>query len=708
MSRPSESETVSTSGGGALWRMIAPRGPGYRTDIQGLRAVAVVLVVLDHAQIPGVTGGYVGVDVFFVISGFLITGLLLSDAGKNHRVRFASFYARRARRILPAATLVILATSLASVFLLNFVAARRVLTDSVWAAFFAANIHFAQEGTNYFTAATATVSPLQHYWSLAVEEQFYLVWPAVLGITIFGWWTFVRGANHRRKPHRDGLPTVRIAVVLLLIGAGSLYLSVVQTASDPHAAYFSTIDRAWELAIGALLAVGLPLLQRIPEHARSALSWAGLGGIGYVAASFTATTAIPGYAAVLPVMAAAAVIAGGVDAPRLGATRLLSLPPFLLVGAISYSLYLWHWPILIISSDYFTFPLNLAQRLALVGLAFVLSLLSFAFVEYPFQHAKRIVLPPARALVLWPASVSLIIATAILAQPGTQFVSGDGPIANIPATLAVVQAVQAAQRGAAIPDATTPSIASAVDDNPILGDCSGFLRASSALCQYGDPSGTKTFVVFGNSHSAMWIPALKVIAKQAHWRFTPLVKDACGYDIYTRVRHDVSKYNQCVLWYDWAKAEVERIRPQLLVIGAYAQTNDPLWAPGIQSIVTALRPFVKRIVLVSDAPGINVVPAFCLAEPDATQGSCLWPESTQRIQALSIAHNLALSNRIGFVDVESWFCYHHQCPSVINGLIPYTDVGHVSTAYARYIAPLLGAKLGLLDASRPKHHHTSG
>ncbi len=218
---------------GAHRATATPRtAPGFRADIQGLRALAVGLVVLDHAHVPGFPGGYIGVDVFFVISGFLITGLLINDIERHHRVRFLHFYARRALRILPMATVVIVTTSIASVLLLGVLAARSTLIDGVWAVFFVANVHFAQTGTNYF-ASTGT-SALQHYWSLAVEEQFYLVWPAFLGVITFAVSRF----------RREAVPRRAIALTLVVLIAGSLMLSISDTANNATGAYFSTIDRA--------------------------------------------------------------------------------------------------------------------------------------------------------------------------------------------------------------------------------------------------------------------------------------------------------------------------------------------------------------------------------------------------------------------------------------------------------------------------------
>jgi peptidoglycan/LPS O-acetylase OafA/YrhL len=280
----------------------------FRPDIQGLRAVAVLLVALCHAGVSHLSGGYVGVDVFFVISGFLITGWILRHSERAGHVPLLSFYAARARRILPAAALTLVATTIASFYLLNLVRAQTVFHDSLWAAFFAANIHFASVGTNYF-ASSAPPSPLQHYWTLAVEEQFYLVWPALVMLILP--WPTRRGRERRRRSGtafvtRGGMR--RLTIVLGLCVVASLIWSIHDTAVDPTGAYFSTLTRAFELGIGGLIAVTATQLARIPKALRALMTWLGLAGVIVAAITFSSGTAFPGFAALLPGLSAASAL----------------------------------------------------------------------------------------------------------------------------------------------------------------------------------------------------------------------------------------------------------------------------------------------------------------------------------------------------------------------------------------------------------------
>ena len=353
----------------------------HRRELQGLRAVAVLLVVLDHAGLPFLQGGYVGVDVFFVLSGYLITGLLLRQARRDGRIRLSDFYVRRARRILPAAVLTLVVTDLVAHQLLNLVRAREAVSDSVWAAFFMANVHFAREGSDYFSQLQPP-SPVQHYWTLAVEEQFYLVWPVVLAAVL-------------------AVPFLRRRLLWIVLAAGgaSLAWSIHSTATDATYAYYSTATRAWELALGAALAIAAPRL-------RGAAAWLGLACICTAAVAFSSSTSFPGYAALLPTVGAALVIAAG----RGSASRLLSLAPFRYVGDRSYAFYLWHWPVLVIAAEYVGHELSTVVRLGLLVGAFGLSILSYALYENPIRQMRW---RPQTGALLWPASAAVILAVAV-------------------------------------------------------------------------------------------------------------------------------------------------------------------------------------------------------------------------------------------------------------------------------------------------------
>jgi len=388
--RPSAQPTAVTD---------APKPRHFRPDVAGLRALAVLLVVLYHAGVTQVSGGFVGVDVFFVISGFVITGVLLREREKTGRTSLAGFYARRARRILPAATMVIVSTVVMSYQWLGFVQGDQVASDAKAAALFFANFHFIALGTSYLTARLPP-SPLQHYWSLSVEEQFYFLYPMLFILALSLW---------RRVPRAGRLTALLVLVILV-----SFSFSVVETSSDATAAYFSPLTRAWELAFGGLLAVVGPSLMKLPSRVAVGLAWVGATCLLTAAFLYGASTAYPGYDVALPVLGAGAVIAGGTAAPRLGTELVLGRRPFQWLGNISYSLYLWHWPVLIIAEEHATTPLSLVHKLVLVLVALAISVISYVLIENPVRRSSWLASSNVRSLVMGGALIAVSLTVAYI------------------------------------------------------------------------------------------------------------------------------------------------------------------------------------------------------------------------------------------------------------------------------------------------------
>jgi peptidoglycan/LPS O-acetylase OafA/YrhL len=382
----------------------APEDRSFRPDVQGLRAVAVLVVVLFHVHLAGFGGGFVGVDVFFVISGFVITGLLLRERSSKGSTSILSFYARRARRIIPAATLVIVISVVASYVILGSLTGNGTAGDARWASVFLVNVHFAHVGTNYL-AALGPPSVLQNFWSLAVEEQFYLVYPAIV---------LVIGAFSTRLSFRRRLALVLIAAVI-----ASLIYSIVETPAHPATTYFSVVPRVWELALGGLVAVATTELQRLSAPIAAALSWLGLAMVLTAGAAFTASTEYPGWAVVIPAGGAALIIAGGAAVPAYGAEIVLGLRPVQWIGLISYSLYLWHWPVLTLAAEHSgTDTLPVADGMLWLLLSLVLAVAMYLLVENPLRHSK--VLSAKRWLSLL-VGVCLIVSGLVVSTAEIHF-----------------------------------------------------------------------------------------------------------------------------------------------------------------------------------------------------------------------------------------------------------------------------------------------
>jgi peptidoglycan/LPS O-acetylase OafA/YrhL len=688
----------------------------HRDDIQGLRAVAVLLVVLDHAGVSFLRGGYVGVDVFFVLSGFLITGILLAGAGKHGHVSFVDFYIRRARRILPAAALTLVATIVAAYYLLNYVRAKEAVWDSFWAAFFAANIRFAHEGTDYF-AQGQPPSPVQHYWSLAVEEQFYLVWPALLSLTLFGVMRLRRSRAHRNSSGAEQSPwaTRRLLIVLMLIVAASLAWSIYDTNRLPADAYFSTFTRAWELALGAALAVGAATVSRLPAASRALLGWLGLAAIGVAATTFSGSTPFPGYVALLPTVGTALVIAAGLGdrTPRLGVGRLLGVAPMRYIGDRSYSFYLWHWSVIVIAVLYVGHELSVGKKLILLLGAFAISIVTFRFFENPIRQTRW---RPAFSAMLVPASVGAVVIVTLVTlgsingkilhserasaavAPVTSSLAGSSTNAFRSRALpTVVAAVKAARRGAPIPSGLVPPVSKLLDSQYLYdfppGCAPGDTQTTSQVCRLGDTASAKTIVVFGDSHAQMWMPAILAMAELDSWTVVPLVKSRCVVSAWIGHGYPGTQsaiLRECHAWYRWAVRQAQRLRPDVTLMAGCCGAADGATADaakaGYSSLAAAMKRFSKSVVLVADDDGIDKQPVDCLLARNATMRSCTTIQTTTRFAFNDDLGVLARKRNFGFLKTRDWFCFQYECPMVVGHTIVYRDLGHITKPYALILA----------------------
>jgi peptidoglycan/LPS O-acetylase OafA/YrhL len=375
------------------------RRAGFRPDVEGLRALAIALVVCYHYRFGRVHGGNTGVDVFFVISGFVITSMLLRERAASERTSLADFYARRVRRILPAATVTLLATLVVSWLLLPADAIRSIAGDARSAALFYSNVRL-RHSAGALHQATGLYTPVGQFWSLSIEEQFYFVWPTVL-LVICG---LVKVARQR----------VALGLALAAVVAGSLTLSHSWTTVDRNAAYFSSFTRAGELALGALVAVCLPLLRRVPASLGAALSWVGLAGIVTGGFVITDQHVYPGLLYVLPIGCTALAIAGGTTAGRFGAGAILGTRAMVALGAISYSLYLWHFPIITFAQDRLGHVPSLSARLALLALAICVSIASYLWLENPIRKSRFLAQNRAVTFVFGACLVAATVGTSLV------------------------------------------------------------------------------------------------------------------------------------------------------------------------------------------------------------------------------------------------------------------------------------------------------
>jgi peptidoglycan/LPS O-acetylase OafA/YrhL len=690
-----------------------------------MRAVAVSLVMISHAGAPWLQGGYIGVDVFFVLSGFLITGLLLRDASENGSVSIAKFYGNRAKRVLPAATVVLVATLLAAVGLLNYVRAGAIVKDTIWAALFSANIRFASVGTDYF-ARDLPPSPLQHFWSLAVEEQFYLMWPLLVGFVL------VVGTNkHRPAASRTEGRRAWLGGVLAMICVASLVWSVVATAGSPSTAYFSTFTRAWELGAGALLAIFASRLGSLPATFKAAMSWGGLLVIITAAVWFTEATAFPGVAALAPVLGTVGIIIGGMAnkgndrrLPRFGARALLSRQPLRWTGDASYSLYLWHWPFLVIGAAFLgESELPFTTNLLLLAGATAVAALSYHFVENPIRNRESFRISPSSATILWPVAITPVLVLAMFLQPRLQMIpvqqaaagariadtlqnDGTTPAADTGnrVTDQIVSTLALAERNSPIPGILEPAVSEVADDHNYLPEAcmanSG--KSSSDLCDLGRKTARNLAVIFGDSHAAMYVPALDRWARKSGYRLVPVIKNSCPSIEVTPVRRDEVS-SDCTDWQRWAFEQIAHLKPQLVLLSnlgsmhvakadgspANGSEASSLWGRGVESSIRRLKEAVPRVVYVGNAPRLKAPPTDCLATGELTLGTCvLAGEEVQFSDAANrIGAEVAIASGAEYIDTTAWYCFEGSCPLIVGTTVVWADNGHITATRSRQLAP---------------------
>ncbi len=696
---------------------------GFRPDIEGLRAVAVVAVVLFHADVPGVGGGFVGVDVFFVISGFLITGLLWREVSSTGSVGLRRFYGARARRLLPASATVGVVTVIASAVLLPPLQARSVFADGIASALYVSNYRFVLQGVDYF-GGQLPPSPFQHYWSLGVEEQFYLVWPAIIIGTA---WLSRRA---RRRTKADASSSKRpYLVVLALIAAVSFAASLAETYTVPALAFFSLPTRAWQLAVGGLVALTAGQWGRLRPRAAAITGWAGLALILLACTRLSATTLYPGIAALLPVLGAALVIGAGCAAPQQGCGRVVAVLPMRAVGRVSYSWYLWHWPVLLLAPALLGYPLGLAGRVTAALVSGGLAMLTLRFIENPLRFAPRVRSSALRSLALGGAATAIAVAVGVALLVWVPVPVGRGPAAaalNIRAAppptgsniedydvavrnaFAQVQAVVASSAELkAVPSNLEPPLAEAsAERQPMFhnGCMRSFLQVGQPECATGDTASTTTVALVGDSNAAMWNPAFQEIASQRHWRLEMLSKAGCpsiDLPIISPALH--REYAECEHWRGEIVARLQAERPRLVLLSMWRRygvdgwlsgftSYDPAWIDSLTRLVQQMRGTGAQVLVLGPIPDPHSVVPDCLSGhlDDAT--ACSPPRATA-VNQPGIAAEAAATQAGGgqYADLTDLFCTAHRCPVIVGNTLVYLDRDHVTFEYSRQLGPVVGA-----------------
>lgn len=672
---------------------------GRRPDLQGMRAVAVLAVFADHL-FAWPRGGFVGVDIFFVLSGFFITGILIRERDSTGKISFRDFYVRRVRRIIPSAMLVLAVTVIASYLLLPAARAKSTLVDSLWAALFASNWRFESIGTDYFQQGQPP-SPLQHYWSLSIEEQFYFVWPLLI-VGIY----FVTRQTARRG--NTGARPAAMAAVMGAICVASFAWATMQSSTNPTGAYFSTFTRVWELGVGALLAICATTISHVPDAIRPALSY--LGFVGVVASLFliSSSSQFPGPWAALPVLSTALVIVAFQGATVRGVPHLTNRVAGYF-GDISYTLYLWHWPVIILTAA--LLPEEVPYYVIVIALALALSAATYHLYEDRIRKSRwlesdtviqrrgqKLFTVPAST---WPTVGFILVAVMAASIMAIQLKDRESRSGELYETLVVAESAQ--DRATKIdpcfgapalnnPECSTsknaplqPSVSNFAQDTQGGFACWRSKGGPINPCSYGStqPDAIRIALV-GDSHAAMLLPALADVLTENNWNLTVYLGDGC--------RWQANLTGDC-------GAEIEKVQNifldgdpySLIVTGAsrkYGRTADA--AQNFADQWSAVTARGTKVLAVADSPSVNADTISCLTRRGSNADTC----ETGRDEALQNADLVlaaaALAPGVAVADMTDSYCTSDACPAVIGRVIVYRDAeAHVTATYIKSLAPQL-------------------
>jgi len=689
----------------------------FRTDIQGMRAIAVLLVILFHVFPTTMPGGYVGVDVFFVISGFLICGLILRDTEKNGYFNALSFYDRRIRRLLPAASLVLIVTAIASYFLLPETrwvdTGREIIASTLYVENF--YLHF--QSIDYLTADKPP-SPLQHFWSLSVEEQFYIFWPFLMLVTVF--------ISRKIKLNLR----LAVSVLLAIIFVVSLTTSVIITARNPSAAYFITYTRVWELVIGGLLACLLPYA-KLTNSVKNIFSALGLIMIFAAGFLFTKSTPFPGYTALLPTVGVGLLLLAGSAIP-VGAAlgpiqKILSFKPAIFIGDISYSLYLWHWPVVIFTTALFGKEISLPIGTGVIALSIILAAASKKWIEDPVRRTTKLKTILESYLLGLTLMVFTIIAGLMLilsakqGQP-TRPKSEANFSSTYPGALAINHPVSA------LPSAS-PSFIPSLDEarrdiatvyahgchtarpdtdptpcyyEPIKSD-----DGTLIMGRVEKPSGLadKMLVLAGDSHAAQWLPSLKEVAKRNNYALVTYTKSSCAF-INEKIYVSGQDYTECKIWGEKVLKDVAAMKPDLLVtsmisnhrvIGSTGdEDNKNKLSQGLANIWQQLAEANIPVAAIRETPRFQDQVPECIAKNIENPNACQLTRNHAMRFSGAMAGATIIAENAQLIDMTNSLCRKDNCPVIVGNILVYRDQHHITATYAKTMSEALEMKLKLL------------
>ena len=659
----------------------------FRPDIQGLRAVAVALVILAHAGVAGFAGGYVGVDVFFVLSGYLITGLLLEERVATGTIRYGEFLARRLRRLLPAMLAMLLVVLIVSTIVLTPFEMRQQSRSFPYAAAWISNFFFSFAERDYFLALQDHDLFL-HTWSLGVEEQFYLIWP----------WLVLLFVGFKARV-ADRLSQGKVILVgFAMVFVASLVLSIYLSANLPLLAFYMMPSRFWQFALGSGVYVGMHMAfdWRAVSMGRKGKigAWiAGLTGVMLVICSavlLSPDISYPGWYALAPSFGAALLIAAGRISDRAAAGPILNSGLFVWIGDRSYSLYLWHWPILILGTATGISGL-VAGKLVLVALTVALAMLSYRYIELPFWKGRfRTAIP--KHVVVYAVTTIIVSVTAYNALERQVF-------------------------GSSVESLVADGYDPRMDADPRvylsgLHCDTGHFATQVVPCALGNPSGERLAVLLGDSIGAQWSPAVSEIFPSPEWQILVLTKSACAIvDKTWHYNKAGGDYTVCTEWRNMVLDYIDMIAPDVLIIGSSATYNFTAtdWVDGTTRVLQRVAPSVGHVVLIAGTPHLSFDGPSCLEDPwrfsfRLINGDRECEEAMTETRSDVVANYLRQSARgfanVGVVELGGVVCPDGRCAAQTpDGVVIFRDEKHITASFARSLVPLFKNRLEVLGVS---------
>ncbi|MGW0520831.1 acyltransferase family protein [Crossiella sp. NPDC003009] len=665
---------VPSAGSAAVSRGAAPSR--YRAELQGLRALAVGLVVVYHVWLNRVSGG---VDVFFLLSGFLVTGQLVR-AVERGGIRFRPLWGRMLVRLVPAASVVLVVTAVAGMLILPQDRWFQTIREIVAAALFLENWQLATDSVDYF-AQNNVASVAQHFWSLSIQGQFYLVWPLLIGLLALV--ALQNGRELRRY----------LAGALAVIGGASLVYSVALTAADQPLAYFHSLTRVWEFALGGLLALGIEAIV-LSRGIRIVLGWLGVLGLLSCGVVLNVGSIFPGYGALWPTVSAALVLIAGTTGSRVGADRWLGSRPLTYLGDLSYTLYLWHWPVLVLYLVHQDLPqVGWREGLGIVALSLLLAALTHRFVEQPargirlvtgtrwgaYRLAALLTVPVLVLAAGW--QVVSLNAAAPAAQPGDQ--DHPGALAHSPGFQ-----YQGREEAELLPPriALEQDWATTDDMDCVRSARNQDLEVCSSATEH-EPA--RRVVVIGDSHMQQYLAAVRPIAQRHNWQIIAMLKGLCPFS----ADADAMPGDQpCIDWNAAAAEEIVELRPDAVLtlasrdvrVGLSEQT-PPGFVAQWQKLATA----GIRVLAVRDNPRYGHSPALCAFEHGADAPECATPRETILPAVPPYSQLPEVPGNVSFLDFSDYYCTAEVCPPAVGNVLVYMDNNHTTASFMTTLSPIL-------------------